>query len=136
MKKILTLLLSLIFCFALFSSCNSPALEIKKQLVIAYSTPSLQNSFWISVSGAMTKEAAKNNVNLIIRDAGSDISKQAADIEDFIQEKVDAILLTPYDSVSLSPSIRNINKAGIPIIIVDIGVNDPKVKYNLSLIHI
>ena len=119
MKKILTLLFSLIFCVALFSSCNAPALELEKQLVIAYSTPSLQNSFWISVSNAMQEEAAQNNVNLIIRDAGSDISKQAADIEDFIQEKVDAILLTPYDSVSLSPSIRNINKAGIPVVAYD-----------------
>lgn len=107
---------------------------MKKQLVFGYSTPSMQNSFWISVTDAMQKAAHENGIELLIRDAASDNAKQAADIEDFIEQKVDAILFTPYDSVSLSPSIKNVNKAGIPVIIVDIGMNDPEVQYDSLII--
>jgi len=132
LKRRFILILLIVFGFAIFAGCSPAA--VKKKYVFGYSTPSLQNSFWISVKNAMSKAAAENGVELLVRDATSDNAKQAADIEDFIQQKVDAILFTPYDSVSLSPSIKNVNKAGIPVVVVDIGINDPEVSYNSLII--
>lgn len=134
MKKRFIPIVVIIISLFVLTSCNTTLKTVNKQLVFGYSTPSLQNSFWISVTNAMQKAADENGVKLLIRDAASDNAKQAADIEDFIQQKVDVILFTPYDSVSLSPSVKNVNKAGIPVVIVDIGMNDPEVKYNSLII--
>ncbi len=103
-------------------------------LVLGYSTPSLQNSFWITVTNAMQKKADELGVSLSIRDAASDTAQQAADIEDLIEQQVDVLLVTPYDSLSLSPALKLANEAGIPVIIVDIGINDPEVKYESLII--
>jgi ribose transport system substrate-binding protein len=102
--------------------------------VIGYSTPSMQNSFWITVTNAMQQKADELGVSLAIRDAASDTAQQAADIEDLIEQQVDVLLVTPYDSVSLSPAIKLANEADIPVIIVDIGINDPEVKYESLII--
>lgn len=133
MKKQFAMIFAILIAACLFASCGVPA-GAQKRLVFGYSTPSLQNSFWISVTNAMSREASKRGVQLMIRDAASDTARQAADIEDFIQQKVDVILFTPYDSVSLSPSIKNVNRAGIPVVIVDIGMNDPEVRYDSLII--
>lgn len=102
--------------------------------ILGYSTPSLQNPFWISVSNAMREKADAMNVGLTIRDAARDTAKQAADIEDLIEQDVDVLLITPYDSVSLSPVIEHANQENIPVIIVDIGINDPDAVYESLII--
>ena len=134
MKKSFRIVLVLL-CFMLVL----PGLGCEKQqkdenFVFGYSTPSLQNSFWISVTTAMKKKADELGVALEVRDAGSDTAKQTADIEDLIEQQVDVILVTPYDSVSLAPAIKLANKADIPVIIVDIGINDPDVEYESLII--
>jgi ribose transport system substrate-binding protein len=134
LKKQFTVFAVFILCTLLLTACAAPGGAVKKELVFGYSTPSLQNSFWITVKNAMQKAADENGVKLLLRDAASDNAKQAADIEDFIEQRVDAILFTPYDSVSLSPSVKNVNKAGIPVVIVDIGMNDQEVKYDSLII--
>jgi ABC-type sugar transport system substrate-binding protein len=137
MKRVLNFLCALLMVAALLplsAGCGVTEEAELSSIVVGYSTPSLQNSFWISVTSAMQRKADKLGVRLSIRDAASDTAKQAADIEDLIQQRVDVLLVTPYDSVSLAPAIRLANEAGIPVIIVDIGINDPNVKYESLII--
>jgi ABC-type sugar transport system substrate-binding protein len=102
--------------------------------VLGYSTPSMQNSFWISVATAMKQKADELGVSLSIRDAASDTAQQASDIEDLVEQRVDVLLVTPYDSLSLGSAFKQANEAGIPIIVVDIGINDPDVTYESLII--
>jgi len=130
MKKTAGIVLMLLCFLLIFFTCGCDrASAPEKQYVFGYSTPSLQNSFWISVTSAMEKKAAELGAKIEVRDAASDTAKQTADIEDLIEQRVDVLLVTPYDSVSLAPAIKLANKAGIPVIIVDIGINDPEVEY-------
>jgi ribose transport system substrate-binding protein len=102
--------------------------------MLGYSTPSMQNSFWISVATAMKQKADELGVSLSIRDAASDTAQQASDIEDLVEQRVDVLLVTPYDSLSLGSAFKQANEAGIPIIVVDIGINDPDVTYESLII--
>lgn len=102
--------------------------------IFGYSTPSLQNPFWVNVTKAMQREADEAGVGLTVRDAQNDTAKQAADIEDLIVQKVNVLMVTPYDSVSLAPVIKLANNAGIPVIIVDIGINSQDVQYESLII--
>lgn len=131
---VLVLLLLAATLLPAVSGCGMIVETEPSSYVVGYSTPSMQNSFWITVTNAMKKKADELGVSLVIRDAASDTAQQAADIEDLIEQKVDVLLVTPYDSLSLSPALKLANEAGIPIIVVDIGINDPEVKYESLII--
>jgi len=130
----LALLLAVVLLLPVAAGCDMIQETEPSSYVVGYSTPSMQNSFWITVTDAMQKKADELGVSLSIRDAASDTAQQAADIEDLVEQHVDVLLITPYDSVSLSPAIKLANEAGIPVIIVDIGINDPEVHYESLII--
>ena len=134
LKTALALLIAIVLLLPSAAGCNVIEDTKPSSIVLGYSTPSMQNSFWISVTTAMKKKADELGASLSIRDAASDTAQQAADIEDLIEQHVNVLLVTPYDSVSLAPALKQANEADIPLIIVDIGINDPDVKYESLII--
>ncbi len=69
----------------------------------------------------MKAEAAKYGYTVNVVDASRDNSKQQSQVEDFISQKVAAIVLTPYDSEAIGSAIVEANKAGIPVFTADIA---------------
>ena len=90
---------------------------------VGYSTPALTNQFWNRVSNGLQEEAKKSGVGVIIADAQGDSGKQLSDIEDLIQKRVSAILISPWDTDTAASCIKKANAAGIPVIVVDIGTS-------------
>jgi ribose transport system substrate-binding protein len=85
---------------------------------------SIQNreaQFYEDMEAGMKAEAAKYGYTLIVVDASRDNSKQQSQVENFISQKVDAIVLTPYDSKAIGSAIVEANKAGIPVFTADIA---------------
>ncbi len=78
---------------------------------------SIQNreaQFYQDMESGMRSEAAKYGYALIVVDASRDNAKQQSQVEDFISKRVDAIVLTPYDSQAIGSAIAEANNAGIP----------------------
>ncbi len=69
----------------------------------------------------MKTAAAKYGYTVNVVDASRDNSKQQSQVEDFISQKVAAIVLTPYDSQAIGSAIVEANKAGIPVFTADIA---------------
>jgi len=75
----------------------------------------------------MTKEAEAEKVPLEIAIANQDLSKQLADVEDFITKGVNVIIISPVDSKGVKAAISKAEKAGIKVITVDIPATDAEV---------
>ena len=73
------------------------------------------------MENGMKAEAAKYGYNVTVVDANRDNAKQQSQVEDFISNKVDAIVLTPYDSTAIGSAITEANKANIPVFTADIA---------------
>ena len=73
------------------------------------------------MESGMKAEAAKYGYALLVVDASRDNTKQQSQVEDFISQKVAAIVLTPYDSQAIGSAIAEANKAGIPVFTADIA---------------
>lgn len=58
-------------------------------------------------------------VDLTIKDAHNNVAKQIEDIERFISNKVDVIIVSPIQSKPLTAVVEKSMKAGIPVLIVD-----------------
>ncbi len=85
---------------------------------------SIQNreaQFYQDMESGMRSEAAKYGYGLIVVDASRDNAKQQSQVEDFISKRVDAIVLTPYDSQAIGSAIAEANAAGIPVFTADIA---------------
>lgn len=69
------------------------------------------------------KDAAKKyNVNLKIVSGNGDISQEVSAVQQFVTEKVNAILVTPSSPTGIVPAVRLANQAKIPVFAVNNAV--------------
>lgn len=87
--------------------------------VIGVSMLSLQNEFVVNVADEIEKKAQENGVKLIMVDAERSALKQVEQVESFIAQKVDAIILNPCEVEASSPAVEKAKAAGIPIVNVN-----------------
>ncbi|NVK00930.1 MAG: sugar ABC transporter substrate-binding protein [Oceanospirillaceae bacterium] len=59
---------------------------------------------------------ANAKVEAVVLDAGGDVARQIAQVEDLIQQEVDAIIIWPTNGEAVIPAVRKAKKAGIPVI--------------------
>ncbi len=109
----------------------SPAAKAAGPIKIGMSVPGLQFPFFVTMKNEAEAAAAKLGATIVFADAQNDSSKQAADIENFVAQKVDAILISPMTTDSLVPAIEAAAKAGIPVASVDRKANTDAV-----LVHV
>ncbi len=89
--------------------------------VIGVSIQNREAQFYQDMESGMKSEAAKYGYTVTVVDASRDNSKQQSQVEDFISQKVAAIVLTPYDSQAIGSAIVEANTANIPVFTADIA---------------
>ncbi|AFQ59447.1 D-ribose ABC transporter substrate-binding protein [Bacillus subtilis subsp. subtilis] len=100
----------------------------KKEFTIGLSVSTLNNPFFVSLKKGIEKEAKKRGMKVIIVDAQNDSSKQTSDVEDLIQQGVDALLINPTDSSAISTAVESANAVGVPVVTIDRSAEQGKVE--------
>jgi ribose transport system substrate-binding protein len=103
------------------SASSSPAASSTGGRVIGVSIQNREAQFYQDMESGMQSEAAKYGYTVTVVDASRDNSKQQSQVEDFISQKVAAIVLTPYDSKAIGSAIVEANNANIPVFTADIA---------------
>ncbi|MBN6078167.1 sugar ABC transporter substrate-binding protein [Aggregatibacter actinomycetemcomitans] len=95
----------------------------KPQIALLMKT--LSNEYFISMQQGAEEAAKQKNVDLIIQVAEKeDSTEQLVGLaENMIAKKVDAIIVTPNDSIAFIPAFQKAQKAGIPIIDLDVRLD-------------
>jgi inositol transport system substrate-binding protein len=97
----------------------APAGQTDK-IVIGAALPDFDDKWLSYLQDGMKKyEQTQENVEVIYVDAMNDASKQLSQIENFIQQKVNAIVLVPVDTVSAPEMVDKANAANVPIVVVN-----------------
>ncbi|SEQ26378.1 monosaccharide ABC transporter substrate-binding protein, CUT2 family [Faunimonas pinastri] len=74
---------------------------------------------WIKQQRTGVLDSAKKyNLKVVTADANNQPSKQIRDIEDFVTQGVDIILVSTYFAEAITPAIREANRADIPIVVL------------------
>ncbi len=86
---------------------------------IGFSNISVVNSWRVQMVEELKYEASLHPEisDLYITDAGGSVDKQIADIEDLMAKGIDALLVTPVSPTALIPTIEEVYKSGIPVIV-------------------
>jgi len=99
-----------------------PEPEIKDgfAFTIGYSNPSKAVPALGAQQAAVEAEVERLGGKTVVLDAGMSIQKQATDVEQLINQGVDAIILSAMDPNSLTPLLERASKEGIPVFINDL----------------
>lgn len=85
----------------------------------------VQHQFYQDLRTGLEEEAARHGYKLLISTAEFDPARQANQIDEFIVQKVSAMIVCPCDSRSVGASIVAANKADIPVFTADIACTSP-----------
>jgi ribose transport system substrate-binding protein len=96
------------------------------KVTIGFSAPAADHGWMGAITKAAVAEAAKySDVEFKQAEATNDVNLQISQIETFINDKVDAIVLLPFDGAALTEVANQAMKAGIIVINVDREFSDP-----------
>lgn len=118
MKKTLRSVILLVLAFSMLLALTACSTSQKSDKVkIGVTLMDFSTEFGIGLKDYMTAKAdAMGDVELTVVDAGGDAGKQLQQVETFISQKVDAIIMQPQEQEACSPAIDKAKAAGIPII--------------------
>ncbi|MBP2001478.1 ribose transport system substrate-binding protein [Paenibacillus shirakamiensis] len=134
MKKVSIVLISFLLIIMTGCSLEPPewakpkAAGDLKEAKIGLSISTLNNPFFVSLKDGVVAEAAKQGVKVIVVDAQNDSAKQSNDVDDLIQQGVNALLINPTDSSSISTVVQSANSLGIPVITLDRSADKGDIK--------
>ena len=92
------------------------------KFVVGYTNLADTDVFTMSRKTAFAAAAkADPSLTILYADAQGDISKQLDQIDNFIAQKVNTIVVVPVDYEGIVPGVEKANKAGIPVIALGIA---------------
>lgn len=134
MKKIVSLLLVSVFLLtaaacgsksnndgsASPSGSQAASPEAKKLKSVGMTVMTLDNPYFVAYKQSLDEVAKAEGFEASTESADFDLAKQQAQIEAFIQKKVDLILLNAVDSKGIAGAVQQAVAANIPVIAVDV----------------
>lgn len=103
---------------------NSGEAAQNKEIIIGVTMQDLTNEFIAMLKDTMIVRSEKYpNLKLITNDGEGKPEKQILQMETFVSQKVNAIIINPRDPSALIPSIEAAVKAGIPVITLNTDIN-------------
>jgi inositol transport system substrate-binding protein len=127
-KKINLVVVS-IMILTLLAACGAPAAQPTEPASsgsgggekIRIGVSMLFDDLWLTtLRDAMTKYAASQpGVELIMVDSKEDVATQLGQVENFVAQKVDAIVLIPANTDAADPMTKAAQDAGIPLVYVN-----------------
>ena len=132
----LLLITTLIFAFGCnqatnTNSANSPDRAATKKR-IGVSLLTREDDFYRELEAGLKEAAQRNNYELIIQSGDKDLSRQQSQIDNFLVQKVDAIIVCPTDTKGIAPAIERANAANVPVFTADIAAGGGKIVSHIA----
>ena len=101
-------------------------------IVVGVSLLTRQHQFYRDLETGLRNAARKYNIELRVDSAEFDSYRQADQLDNYIVQGVDAILVCPCDSLTIGTSITKINKQKIPVFTADVAAKSGNVVCHIA----
>jgi len=125
-------LLALLASSALGCKAKDASTTAATTKTIGVSLLTREHDFYQQLEKGLQDAAAKHGYKLIITTGDFDLAKQQSEIDNFLVQKVDAIIVCPTDTKGIAPAIEKANAANIPVFTADIGAEGGKVVSHIA----
>ncbi|MGL5695025.1 MAG: substrate-binding domain-containing protein, partial [Peptostreptococcaceae bacterium] len=95
MKKILSIILTIIMSSMVFVGCGQKDSGAKK---IGFIVSTLNNPFFVDLKNGIQDRAKELGYEVVVLDSQNDPAKEVSNMEDITVKNVDVVLLNPVDS--------------------------------------
>src|SRR2546423_112480 len=119
--------------FVAIFSCGTQAAPAKK-LVVGFSQIGAESAWRTAETESIVSEAKKRGIDLKLSDAQQKQENQIKALRSFVAQRVDAIILAPVVETGWQPVLREVKRTGIPVVLVDRGINVPDQSLYATLI--
>ena len=130
MKRMLAIAVMLVLV-ALVAGCQRGGGE-GSGARIGLSVSTLNNPFFVTLRDGAQSAADEAGAELIVSDAQNDTAQQQDDIQNFVTQQVNVILVNPVDSDAVVPAIEAANAANIPVIALDRGASGGEIATTIA----
>ncbi|MDA8392269.1 MAG: sugar ABC transporter substrate-binding protein [Actinomycetota bacterium] len=89
------------------------------KMTIGYSVSTLQNQFFVGLTQGVKREAKALGIHLVFDNAGGSASTQSNQVQELVNQHVNAIILNPINASGIIPAVQQANRAHIPVITLD-----------------
>lgn len=155
MKKVLSLVLVTAMLLVCFAACDTPAATDSQTpptetsnnspevndttappetpassgtVKLGLTMQTLGAPYFVAQAEAFKADCAARGIECVVLDAGGDVSKQQADVEDMIAQGITALVMNPADAQGCVAIANNATDKGIPVFIMDNSIA-PQAKY-------
>jgi ribose transport system substrate-binding protein len=139
LKSLLPRVLAILACVVFVVSCGSKEASAPSSGPDAKTGQPAKGKFKIAFSQCNSAEpyrTAQNNImrsdiekypdcELVIQDAQQDNAKQIAQIENFIQQKVDVLIVAPNEAAPITEPIKRAKERGIKVVCLERNLLEP-----------
>jgi len=122
MKKVLAIVLTAGMSVSLLAGCGGTASTAKK-MKIGISLVYKGDEWCAAVADEFTKQATAYGYEVSLQDGNLDNETQTKQIENFVTQKYDLIMVDPFSANGIVPAIETAKKAGIPVMAFDSPAN-------------
>ncbi len=108
------------------SKSNTDNDKSGETVTIGFSAPAADHGWMGAITSSAKAQAEQyDDVDLKVAEGTNDVNLQISQVETFINDKVDAIVLLPFDGAAMTPVALKAMEAGIPVINVDREFDSP-----------
>lgn len=126
-------LVALAVAVALCATCGKGSHQgPRARKLLGVSLLTQTHAFYKELERSMRAAATERGFDLLVSACEMDPAKQAAQIEDFVAQKVDALVLAPCDSSAIVPHLAAPEAAGIPVFTIDIAAHGGKIVSHIA----
>ena len=111
----------LLVASTLVAACSGATSGPRPRPLIGVALLTQTHAFYKDLEEALRSEAAARNLDVAVVSCEMDPARQASQLEDFVTQRVDAILAAPCDSSAIVPYLDKATGAGIPVFTADIA---------------
>lgn len=112
----------LMFAFASAQNLDDPNLG---ELVIGITQNNVGvDSYQTTYEQAFQEAAEEFGVQTVVLDAGGDVARQIAQMQDLIQQQVDVIIIWPTNGQAVVPVVRQAYNADIPVVVTNSQIGE------------
>ena len=115
-----------------YSSANTAEIVVVGNGSIGLSVSTQNNPFFVTLVDGAEEAAAKLGVSLSVADAGDDVSKQVADIEDLVSKNISVLIVNPVNSDAVTGAVETALAKGVRVISVDRAVNGVEIDCQIA----
>jgi ribose transport system substrate-binding protein len=108
---------------AVLVACAACGRQSRARYLVGFSQCNLGEPWRVAMNADVAERAkAYPQMDIVYADAQQDNARQVADVENFLRQGIDLLMISPNEARPLSPIVKRVFERGIPVIVIDRGI--------------